>query len=190
MSSPVSAPSRSGTSVWEIDPVHSSVNFSVRHVMVSNVRGEFSKLSGTVVLDAKDITRSRVQATIDAASVNTRESQRDDHLRSPDFLDVARFPAIEFGSTRITHRGEGTFELTGDLTIHGVTRPVVLQVESDGTELKDPFGNIKRGASATTKINRKDFGLQWNMALEAGGFVVGDEVKIVIDVELVKQADA
>jgi polyisoprenoid-binding protein YceI len=189
MSSPISAPSRSGTSVWEIDPVHSSVNFSVRHVMVSNVRGEFTKLSGTVVLDAEDITRSRVRATIDAASVNTREPQRDEHLRSPDFLDTARFPTIEFSSTKLSPRGEGTLELTGDLTIHGITRQVLLQVESDGIELKDPFGNLKRGASATAKINRKDFDLQWNMALEAGGFVVGDEIKIVIDVELVKQAD-
>src|SRR6266496_2175143 len=134
MSSPVTAPYRSGTSVWEIDPVHCSVHFSVRHVMVSNVRGEFTKLSGTVVLDPQDITRSTVRATIEAASVNTREPQRDDHLRSPDFLDAATFPVIEFRGTRIVHRGEGALDLTGDLTIHGVTRQVVLQVESDGTE--------------------------------------------------------
>jgi polyisoprenoid-binding protein YceI len=178
---------RSGTSTWVIDPSHSNVHFSVRHMLVSNVRGEFTQLSGTIVLDHADISRSTAEATIDAKSVNTREPQRDDHLRSPDFLDVANHPTIEFQSTRVEPQGEGRFRLIGDLTIRGVTREVVLDVESDGVELKDPWGNIKRGASATTRLNRKDFGLQWNLAIETGGFVVGDEVKVVIDVELQRQ---
>ncbi len=188
MSAATSAtPVHSGTSTWAIDPAHSSIHFSVRHMMVSNVRGEFTQFSGAAILDHEDISRSSIQVTIDAASINTRDSQRDQHLRSADFLEVATYPTIEFRSTRIEATGEGQFRLTGDLAIRGVTRQVVLEAEADGVELKDPFGNIKRGASATTKLNRKDFGLQWNLALETGGIVVGDEVKVVIDLELTKQ---
>ena len=184
LSTPVAA-----TTTWDLDPSHTSVHFSVKHLMIATVRGEFSKVAGTVTLDPKDMTRSSISATIDAASVGTRDAQRDAHLRSPDFLDTEKFPTIEFRSTRVVRTAHG-FDVTGNLTIRGVTRPVVLQVETGGTELKDPFGNLKRGASATARINRKDFGLQWNVALEAGGFAVGDEVKIEIDVELIGRAKA
>ncbi|HEU4649511.1 MAG TPA: YceI family protein [Gemmatimonadales bacterium] len=184
--SAISAPT--GVSAWQIDPSHSNAHFSVRHMMVTNVRGEFSQLSGSLRLDASDITKSHVEATIQADSINTRDAQRDAHLKSADFFDVEKYPTIEFRSTRITRKGPGELAVAGDLTIHGVTRPVVLAVEAEDVELKDPFGNVKRGATATTTINRKDFGLTWNVALEAGGFIVGDEVKITLDVELVKQA--
>jgi polyisoprenoid-binding protein YceI len=186
MSSATTAPS-TGLTQWEIDPAHSSVQFAVRHMMVSNVRGELTKVSGTVQIDTRDITRSSVHAVIDAASISTRDEQRDQHLRSPDFLDVANFPTIEFQSTRVTRDSNGALKLAGNLTIHGVTKEVVLEVEDGASELRDPWGNTKRGASATTRFNRKDFGLRWNVALETGGFVVGDELKIEIDVELLKK---
>ncbi len=169
---------------WEIDTAHSAAHFAVRHMMVANVRGEFGKVSGTVVLDRADLDRSDVRATIDVASLSTREPQRDAHLKSADFFDLEKYPTIEFQSTVISATGDGEYAMTGDLTIHGVTRPVTLKVEASDQELKDPYGNIKRGATATTKINRKDFGLGWNVALEAGGIMVGDEVKITLDVEL------
>jgi polyisoprenoid-binding protein YceI len=155
-------------------------------MMVSTVRGEFTKVSGTVQIDARDLSRSSVHVVIDAASINTRDPQRDAHLRSADFLDVDNHPTIEFDSTRII-RDSGSLKLVGDLTIRGVTREVTLDVEDAGVELKDPWGGVRRGASAKTRVNRKDFGLQWNVALEAGGFVVGDDVRIEIDVELVKK---
>ncbi|HUR93037.1 MAG TPA: YceI family protein [Gemmatimonadales bacterium] len=176
------------TTAWDIDPTHSGVHFAVKHLMVSTVRGEFGKVAGSVELDAEDITRSRIHAVIDASSINSREAQRDAHLLSPDFLDVERYPTIEFRSTSLARTSDG-FDATGELTIRGVTRPVALRVETSGTELTDPFGNLKRGASATAKISRKDFGLEWNVALETGGFLVGDEVKIEIDVELVRRAE-
>jgi polyisoprenoid-binding protein YceI len=184
--STVSAPA--GVSTWQIDSAHSGAHFTVRHMMVANVRGEFTKLSGRVRLDASDITKSSVEATIDVDSISTREPQRDAHLKSPDFFDVATYPTIEFRSTRVSRKGPGELAVAGDLTIHGVTRPVVLAVETEDVELTDPFGNVKRGATATTTISRKDFGLTWNVALEAGGFMVSDEVKITLDIELVKQA--
>ncbi len=174
-------------SLWQIDPSHSRAHFSVRHMMVANVRGEFAKVSGTVRLDSSDVTRSVVEAAVDTASISTGDAQRDAHLKSPDFFDVEIYPAIQFRSTQIVQKGAGELAVTGDLTLHGVTRPVVLDVEMEDLELKDPWGNIKRGATATTKINRKDFGLAWNVVLETGGFVVGDEIKITLDVELVKQ---
>ena len=187
MSSATATASTFGLSQWEIDPAHTSVQFAVRHMMVSNVRGEFTKVSGTVQIDSRDISRSSVHALIDAASISTRDEQRDQHLRSPDFLDVANFPTIEFRSTRVTRDSDGALNVVGNLTIRGVTKEVTLDVEDGGSELRDPWGNTKRGASATTKLNRKDYGLQWNVALETGGFVVGDEVKIEIDVELLKK---
>jgi polyisoprenoid-binding protein YceI len=156
-------------------------------MMVTNVRGEFGKISGHLRLDAADITRSGVEATIETDSLGTRDAQRDAHLKSPDFLDTANYPTIEFRSTRVTRKGPDELSVAGDLTLHGVTRPVVLEVEMEDLELKDPYGNVKRGATATTKINRKDFGLGWNVALEAGGVIVGDEVKITLDIELLKQ---
>lgn len=187
MSSATSTVTAPRVTSWDIDPAHSSVQFAVRHMMVSNVRGEFTKVSGTVQIDSQDHTRSSVQVVIDAASISTRDEQRDQHLRSPDFLDVANFPTIEFRSTRVTRDSNGALKLAGNLTIHGVTKEIVLDVEDGASELRDPWGNTKRGASATTKLNRKDFGLQWNLALETGGFVVGDQLKIEIDVELLKK---
>jgi polyisoprenoid-binding protein YceI len=178
--------SRADVSHWDIDPSHSSVHFSVRHLMISNVRGEFTRLSGSVTIDPRDIARSTVQVTIDAASVNTRDEKRDEHLRSADFLDASNYPTIEFRSTRVTPKAGGSIQVAGDLTIRGVTREVLLDVEDNG-ELKDPWGNTKRGATATTRLNRKDFGLQWNVALETGGFVVGDDLKVDIEVELLKK---
>jgi polyisoprenoid-binding protein YceI len=174
-------------SVWEIDPAHSSVQFSIRHMMISNVRGEFTKVAGTVRADDKDLTRSVVEATIDTASIDTREAKRDEHLRSPDFLDVARFPTMTFRSKKIEKAGEGRYAVTGDLTLHGVTREVVLDVEGPTPPMKDPRGNVRAGAQATAKIKRKDFGINWNKALDGGGVVVGDDVAVTIDVEGIKK---
>lgn len=170
---------------YAIDPTHSSVHFSVRHLMVSNVRGEFTKVSGTVEFDPQKPESSTIQATIDAASINTRDTQRDAHLKSADFLDVEKFPTITFRSKKIAMQPGGG-KVTGDLTIHGVTREIALDVEGPTEEIKDPWGKQRVGASATAKLNRKDFGLTWNAALETGGVMVGDEVKITIDLEIVR----
>jgi polyisoprenoid-binding protein YceI len=156
--------------------------------MISNVRGEFTKLSGSAIIDPTDPSKSKVDVTIDAASINTREPQRDEHLRSSDFFDVSRFPSLTFRSTRVDAHGADEFKVTGELTIHGVTREVVLDVEGPTPSIKDPWGNVRAGVTATTKINRKDFGLVWNAVTEAGGLVVGDEVKITIEAELLQQA--
>jgi polyisoprenoid-binding protein YceI len=172
---------------WSIDSAHSGVHFSVKHLVVAPVRRQLDKVSGSVVIDPSNPAGSIVHAVIDAGSINTREAQRDAHLRSPDFLDADRFPTIEFRSTKVARTDEG-YAVTGDLTIHGVTHPVVLAVETSDDEIRDPFGNLKRAASATTRINRKDFGLTWNVGLETGGFLVGDEVRIELDIELVNQA--
>lgn len=181
---------RADGTTWEIDTAHSSAQFSIRHLMVSNVRGEFGKVTGTVVYDAKDPKKSTVEASIDVNSINTREEKRDAHLKAPDFFDVAKFPAITFKSKKVEPAGKGKMKIIGDLTIHGVTKTVTLDAEGPATEVKDPWGNVKSGAVATTKINRKDFGLGWNKALETGGVVVGEEVSITIDIELTKKAPA
>jgi polyisoprenoid-binding protein YceI len=172
---------------YDIDTAHSSAGFAVRHLAVSNVRGEFGKVTGVVEYDAKDPSKTRVEATIDAASVTTREPKRDEHLKSPDFFDVAQYPVITFKSTKV-EKGPQGLRVKGDLTLHGVTRPVALDVQGPTQEVKDPWGNIRAGASATAKINRKDFGMSFNKTLDSGGLVVGDEVAIAIDVELVKKA--
>lgn len=169
---------------WAIDSSHVTAQFSVRHMMVSTVRGQFEKVTGTVKLDEADLTKSVVDVTIDAASIDTREPKRDEHLRSPDFFDVKKFPALTFKSTKIEKAGAGKFKVTGDLTIRGVTKSVVLAVEGPGAAQKNPWGGLVRGVTATAKINRKDFGLTWNKALEAGGVLVGEEVEILIDAEL------
>lgn len=174
------------TSAWNIDPVHTHVSFSIRHMMITNVKGRFEKVSGTVTLDEADFTRSQVDVVIEASSIDTREPQRDTHLRSPDFLEADKFPRIEFRSTAIKAAGGGEYAMSGDLTIHGVTRPVTLQVDAPGPAVKDPWGGTRRGFEALGEINRKDFGLTWNQALEAGGVVVGEKVKIGLEVELVK----
>src|SRR6202166_2332744 len=175
---------------WQIDPAHSAAHFSVRHLMISNVRGEFSKLSGSAVIDTTDPTRSTVEVGMDAASINTREPQRDEHLRRADFFDGANHPTITFRSKRITAAGADHFKLTGDLTIRGVTKEVTFDVEGPTASVKDPWGNIRAGVTASAKISRKDFGLVWNALTEAGGVVVGDEVKITIEAELIQQAPA
>ncbi len=171
---------------WQIDPAHTSVEFTVRHMMISNVKGTFQKTTGTITTNGSDPASATIDATIDASSVDTRVDRRDNHLKSPDFLDVAKYPTITFKSTKVEADGPGKFKVTGDLTLHGVTKPVVLEVESSGAPVK-VMGGLHAGASATTKIKRSDFGLTWNKALEAGGVVVGDEVAISIDVEAIKK---
>jgi polyisoprenoid-binding protein YceI len=182
----LSLPTLALATTWNIDPDHSNIGFKVRHLMVSNVKGNFEKHSGTVDIDDKDITKSKVAITIDTASINTNVKKRDEHLCSADFFDVAKYPTMTFVSKRVAKAGQDGLKVTGDLTIHGVTREVVLDVEGLSKESKDPWGNMRRGASAGTTINRKDFGLTWNKALETGGVVVGDEVTIVLEVEMVK----
>ena len=175
---------------WQIDPVHSVAHFSVRHLMISNVRGEFTKVSGIAVLDWSDPAKSSVEAIIDATSIDTREPQRDAHLRSADFLDVANHPTITFRSKKITPAGPEHFKVTGDLTIRGTTREVTFDVEGPAPAVKDPYGNVRTGVSATAKISRKEFGLAWNALTEAGGVMVGDEVSLTFDAELIQTAAA
>jgi polyisoprenoid-binding protein YceI len=175
---------------YSIDPAHSSAHFVVRHMMIANVRGSFSKVEGAVEYDPENPAGSTIEATIEAASISTMDAQRDAHLRSADFLDVEKYPAITFRSKRIEPAGEGEVRVTGELTIHGVTREVSLKVEGPTPETKDPWGNVRLGASAATRIKRSDFGLTWNAALETGGFLVGDELKIELEIELVKSAAA
>ncbi|TGU71496.1 polyisoprenoid-binding protein [Geomonas terrae] len=182
----IMAPVFAIASTWNIDPEHTSVGFKVRHLMVSNVKGGFGKVSGVVNVDDKDITKSSTTVTIDTTSIDTGVAKRDAHLKSPDFLDVAKYPTMTFVSTGVMKGAGGAFKLAGNLTLHGVTRPVVLQVEGLSGEIKDPMGNVRRGASATTTINRKDYGLIWNKMLEAGGVAVGEDVVINIEVEMVK----
>ena len=172
---------------WELDPDHTGVHFKVRHLMVSSVRGEFEKVTGKIVYDEADVTKSTADIAIAAASINSRVAKRDEHLRSPDFLDVAKHPVITFKSKRVEKAGNGTLRMTGDLTIRGVTKEVVLTVEGPTPAIKDPWGNQRVGGQATTKINRKDFGLVWNKTVETGGVVVGDEVDITIDVEIYRK---
>jgi polyisoprenoid-binding protein YceI len=172
------------TTTWNVDPSHSQIGFAVKHLVISNVRGEFSTYSGKVALDEADPTRSTVEATIDAASIDTKVADRDAHLKSPDFLDVAKYPTIAFKSTKVAKAGKDRLKVTGDLTLHGVTKPVVLDVAT-GPAVKGMAGETRRGFSATTKISRKDFGLTWNKVLEAGP-AVGDEISIALDLEAVK----
>jgi len=172
---------------WTLDPPHSNVQFSVRHMMLSNVRGEFTKVSGTVEGDPGAPAAATISATIDAASINTREPKRDEHLKSADFLDVAQFPTITFKSKRIESAASGKFKVTGDLTLHGVTKEVVLDVSDLTPPVKDPMGKTRAGATATTKIDRKDFGIDWSKAMDNGGLVVGNDIAITIDVEATQQ---
>ena len=171
---------------YNIDPAHSSAQFSVRHMMISNVRGGFGGVKGTVVYDPENPSESSIEVEIDAATINTLDTQRDAHLKSADFLDVEHYPVITYKSRKVEPAGSDEWKVTSDLTIHGVTREVVLQVEGPSDETKDPWGNIRMGASARTKIKRSDFGLTWNAALETGGFLVGDDLKIELEVSLIK----
>jgi polyisoprenoid-binding protein YceI len=177
------APAKSTT--WKIDPAHSNVQFAVKHLMISTVKGLFTDVEGEIVIVDGDPSKSSVSATLKAASIDTRTGQRDDHLRSADFLDAANFPEITFRSTRISG-DESEFEVVGNLTIRGVTRVVTLDVTNEGAG-KDPWGGERIAFSATTKLDRRDFGLTWNQAIEAGGVLVGNDVKVSIDVEAVKQ---
>ena len=176
------------TSTWNIDPVHSVVEFKVKHMMISNVKGHFSKFTGTLTLDEANPANSSAEASIEVASIDTRDAQRDGHLKSADFFDVEKFPTMTFKSTNVKATGKDSGTVEGDLTIHGVTRKAVLEVEGPTAPGKDPWGNTRVAVSATTKISRKDFGLTWNAPLETGGILVGDEVTITLDVQFVKAA--
>ena len=167
---------------YKIDGSHSKAQFSVKHLMVSNVRGEFGKMSGTVVFDEKNPGTTKIDATLDATTINTGVAQRDEHLRGADFFDTAKFPTLTFKSKSARKTADG-LAVTGDLTMRGVTKEVVLNVEGPSAEVKDPWGNQRRGATATAKIKRSDFGLNWNKAVETGGVMVGDDIAITIDVE-------
>lgn len=183
-----SLPSLAATSTWKIDPQHSAAQFSVRHMAISTVRGAFSKVNGTVVLDDQDITKSTVDVTIDVSTVDTREPGRDKDLRSDHFFDVEHFPTMTFKSKKVEQVVAGKLRVTGDLTIRGTTKEVVLDVDGPTAPVKDPWGNQRAAANASTKINRQDFGVKWNATLDNGGVVVGDDVNINIDAEMTKQA--
>jgi polyisoprenoid-binding protein YceI len=175
------------TSTWQIDPNHSAAQFAVRHLGLSTVRGAFTKVSGTIQLDDKDATKSSVDVTIDAASVDTRVPDRDKDLRSDHFFEVEKYPTLTFKSTKVEQTEAGKLKVTGDLTIHGVTKQIVLDVEGPTAPVKDPWGNQRAAANATAKINRQDFGVKWNAKMDNGGWVVGDDVVITIDVEMVQK---
>jgi polyisoprenoid-binding protein YceI len=177
---------QTSTTTWNIDPSHSAAEFKVRHMMISNVKGQFAKITGSLTLDESKLSNSRVEAVINAASIETRDAQRDAHLKSADFLDVEKFPTLSFKSSSISIVRDGELAAEGDLTIHGVTRKAIFSVEGPTPPAKDPWGNVRVAVSATTKINRKDFGLTWNAALESGGILVGEEVTITLDVQFVK----
>ena len=180
-------PVHTHAATWQIDPDHSNFQFKVRHMTVSNVRGEFNKARGVVTIDGNDITNLKVELTLDAASINTDQAKRDDHLRSEDFFYVAKYPTITFVSKKVTKVDENRLKVIGDLSIRGVTKEITVDVEGPTPEVKDPGGNIRRGATGTLKINRKDFGIAWNKVLDSGGLVVGDEVNISVEVEMVRK---
>ena len=186
----LSLPARAATSTWQIDPQHSSAQFAVRHLGLSTVRGAFSKLTGTMVLDDQDITKSSVEVTIDVNTVDTREPDRYKDLRSERFFDVAHFPTMTFKSKKVEQLAPGKLRVTGELTIRGTTREVTLDVDGPTAPVKDPWGNQRLAATATTKINRQDYGVKWNAKLDNGGVVVGDDVNITLDVEMIQKPAA
>jgi polyisoprenoid-binding protein YceI len=173
---------------WNVDSTHSVVEFKVKHMMISNLKGHFTGVTGTLSLDEADLTESSVEAAIEIASIHTLDAGRDAHLKAEDFFDVEQFPTMQLKSTHIAVKSDGELVVTGDLTIKGVTRSVKFAVEGPSPATKDPWGNTRIGLAATTKINRKDFGLTWNAALETGGVMVGEEISITLDLEFVKQA--
>ena len=183
----LAVPIAASADTWNIDPVHSTVEFTVRHMTISSVRGQFDKVAGTITAKDKDPSSVSIEATIDTASIDTRSSDRDADLKSANFLDVAKYPTMTFKSKKIEAAGPGKWKVIGDLTLHGVTREVTLDVEGPRGPIKDPWGNTRAGAFATTTISRKAFGLTWNKMIEAGGAVVGDAVSVTINVEAVKQ---
>ena len=176
------------TTTWQIDPNHSAAQFAVRHLGLSTVRGAFTKVTGTASFDDKDVSKSSVDVTIDADSVDTRVAGRDKDLRSDHFFDVAKYPTITFKSRKVEQVSPGKLKVTGDLTIHGVTKEVVLDVDGPSAPIKDPWGNQRTAASASAKINRQDYGVKWNATMDNGGVVVGDDVAITIDVEMIQPA--
>lgn len=180
-------PAFAATSTWIIDNDHTLAQFKVQHLVITHVRGNFSKIQGSVIIDEADLTKSKVDVTIDARSIDTNVEKRDNHLKSEDFLFVEKFPTITFKSKAIKAGSNGRLNVLGDLTIRGVTREVELFVTGPSQTITDPWGNQRKGAQATAKINRKDFGLTWNEVMEAGGLVVGDDVEITIETELIKQ---
>src|SRR6266403_3204172 len=183
----LSLPAAAANSNWQIDPAHSSAQFSVRHMAISTVRGAFSKVTGSVVFDDKDVSKSTVEVTIDANSVDTRVPDRDNDLRSEKFFDVAHYPSITFKSKKVEQVAPGKLKVTGGRTIRGTTKEVVLDVDGPTAPVKDPWGNQRVAVSATSKINRQDFGVKWNASLDNGGMVVGDDVNVTIDAEMIKQ---
>jgi polyisoprenoid-binding protein YceI len=186
MTSTTAVPAQTATTTWNIDPAHSVAEFKVKHMMISNVKGQFLKLSGTMSFDESDLANSQVDVSAEAASIHTGDGQRDAHLKSADFFDVEKYPALTFKSRNVGIVRDGELSVEGDLTIHGVTRKVSLAVEGPTPPSRDPWGNTRIAVAATTKINRKDFGLTWNAALETGGILVGEEVTITLDVQFVK----
>jgi polyisoprenoid-binding protein YceI len=173
---------------YEIDPGHSGASFTVKHMMIGNVRGDLSGVKGVASWTRPDLSDAKLEVTIDPSTVDTHNAPRDKHLKSPDFLDVATYPTLSFKSTRVVKQGDKV-KIIGDLTMHGVTRPVTFEASAPSQEVKDPWGNTRVASTATTKINRKDYGLNWNKALEAGGVVVGEEVTIEVNLELLKKGD-
>jgi polyisoprenoid-binding protein YceI len=184
----LSLPAPAASSTWQIDPAHSEALFSIRHLTISTVRGGFSKIKGTISFDDKDVSKSVVDVAIDMSTVDTREPKRDDDLRSDKFFDVTHYPTMSFKSTKVEQVAAGKLKVTGDLTMHGVTKEVVLDVDGPTAPIKDPWGNQRAAATATTKINRQDFGVKWNKTIDNGGVMLGDEVSITIDVEMIQPA--
>ena len=178
--------SPASVTTWNIDPAHSAAEFKVRHMMISNVKGTIKGLSGVLTEHATDSTLSSIEATVDVSTISTGEPQRDGHLKSADFFEAEKYPTMTFKSTKVVQKGEGEYAVTGDLTIHGVTKPVTFSVEGPSAPGKDPWGNTRIGLTATAKVNRKDFGLSWNSALETGGVLVGEDVHITLDVQFIK----
>jgi len=188
LASVLTFPAAAATTTWQIDPAHTAAGFAVKHLMISTVRGQFKGVSGTVVWDDQDVSKSTIDVAIDATTVDTSEPMRDKDLKSEKFFDVAKYPTITFKSKKIENVSAGKLKVTGDLTIHGVTKEVVLDVEGPSNTVKDPWGNTRVAASATTKVNRQDYGVKWNANIDGGGVVVGDDVNITIDLEMTKKA--
>ena len=176
-----------GAATYQLDTDHSSIQFKIRHLTVSNVTGTFNKIKGTASVEGEDLATLKVEVTIDAASVDTGHQKRDEHIRTADFLDVAKYPTITFVSKKVVKAEPGKLRITGDLTLHGVTREITVDLEGPTPEIKDPWGNFRRGATGTAKIDRRDFGITWNKALDTGGLVVGNEVGIQVDIEWVRK---
>lgn len=179
-------PTVSGVTTWNIDPAHSHAEFKVKHMMISHVKGSFSGITGTLKLNDSDSTQSSVDATIPVSTLSTGDSQRDGHLKSADFLDVEKYPTFAFRSSHVAKHAPGAHKVTGELTLHGVTRPATFDVEGPSEPGKDPYGNLRIGLSASTKVNRKEFGLSWNAALETGGVLIGDEVTLSLEIQFIK----